>query len=152
MLIERMYVRCPVDKESVSDPRVFVCGQITKVDSFKKTVKIKIFDPFSYLIFFENLPKGEIEVPEGMVQHCSFFVDSIVFARNRPCKILSCVKAKDGFYCYYLQDVDSKEVFGASERNIIAAFNNGRVDPAEQLKNYEFQNPCWFLGHSIMVS
>ena len=150
MLIERMYVRCPVDKESVSDPRVFVCGQITKVDSFKKTVKIKIFDPFSYLIFFENLPKGEIEVPEGMVQHCSFFVDSIVFARNRPCKILSCVKAKDGFYCYYLQDVDSKEVFGASERNIIAAFNNGRVDPAEQLKNYEFQNPCWFLGHSVV--
>ena len=38
MLIEKMYVRCPADKESMSDPRVFVCGQITKVDSFKKTV------------------------------------------------------------------------------------------------------------------
>lgn len=150
MLIERMYVRCPVDKESVSDPRVFVCGQITKVDSFKKTVKVKIFDPFSYLMFFENLPKGEIEVPEGMVQHCSFFVDSIVCARNRPCKILSCVKAKDGFYYYYLQDVDSKEVFRSSERNIIAAFNNGRVDPTEQLKNYELQNPQWFLGRAIV--
>ena len=38
MLIEKMYVRCPADKESMTDPRVFVCGQITKVDSFKKTV------------------------------------------------------------------------------------------------------------------
>ena len=41
MLIEKMYVRCPADKESISDPRIFVCGQITKVDSFKKTVRVK---------------------------------------------------------------------------------------------------------------
>ena len=150
MLIEKMYVRCPADKESISDPRVFVCGQITKVDSFKKTVRVRIYDPFSYLLFFEDLPKGEIEIPESMVQRCTFFLGSVVFVKNRQCKVLSCVRAKDGFYYYYLQDVDSKEVFRQCERNIIAAFNNGRIDPAEQLKKYEFQNPCWFLGHSVV--
>ena len=106
MLIEKMYVRCPADKESLTDPRVFVCGQITKVDNFKKTVRVRIYDPFSYLQFFEDLPKGEIELPESMVQHCTFFIGSVVFAQNRSCKVLSCVKAKDGFYNYYLQNVE----------------------------------------------
>ena len=62
MLVEKMYVRCPADKESMTNPRVFVCGQITKVDQFKKTVKVRIHDPLSYLMFFENLPKGEMEI------------------------------------------------------------------------------------------
>lgn len=150
MLIEKMYVRCPADKESVSDPRVFVCGQITKVDSFKKTVRVRIYDPFSYLLFFENLPKGEIELPGSMVQRCTFFLGSEVFFKTRQCKVLSCVKAKDGFYYYYLQDTESKEIFRQCEKNIIAAFNNGKINPAEQLKKYEFQNPCWFLGHSVV--
>ena len=74
MLVEKMYVRCPADKESMTDPRVFVCGQITKVDQFKKTVKVRIYDPLSYLMFFENLPKGEIEIPQSMAQRCTFFL------------------------------------------------------------------------------
>lgn len=150
MLMEKMYVRCPADKESISDPRVFVCGQVIKVDSFMKTVRVKIFDPFSYLLFFEDLPRGEIEIPESMVQRCTFFLGSYVFVKKRQCTVLSCVKTKDGYYYYYLQDVDTKEVFRQCEKNIIAAFNNGRVDPAEQLKKYEFQNPCWFFGHSVV--
>lgn len=150
MLVEKMYVRCPADKESMTDPRVFVCGQITKVDQFKKTVKVRIYDPLSYLMFFENLPKGEIEIPKSMAQRCTFFLGSSVFAKNRRCKVLSCVRAKDQFYYYYLQDEESKEIFRQCEKNIVAAFNNGRVDPTEQLKRYEFQNPCWYLGHSIV--
>ena len=150
MLIEKMYVRCPVDKESLIDPRVFVCGQITKVDNFKKSVRVRIYDPFSYLLFFEDLPKGEIELPEGMVQRCTFFLGSIVLVKNQSCKVLSCVKAKDEFYYYYLQNVESKEVFRLSEKSIVATFNNGWVDPSVQLKKYEFQNPCWFLGHSVV--
>ena len=148
MLVEKMYVRCPADKESMTDPRVFVCGQITKVDQFKKTVKVRIHDPLSYLMFFENLPKGEMEIPQSMAQRCTFFLGSSVFAKNRRCKVLSCVRAKDQFYYYYLQDEESKEIFRQCEKNIVAAFNNGRVDPTEQLKRYEFQNPCWYLGRS----
>lgn len=150
MLIEKMYVRCPADKESVSNPRVFVCGQVTKVDSFKKTVQVRIYDPFSYLLFFEDLPKGEIEIPESMAQRCTFFLGSVVLFKNRQCKVLSYVRAKDDFYYYYLQDVDSKKVFRQCEKTIIASFNNGRINPAEQLKKYEFQNPCWFLGHAVV--
>ena len=108
MLMEKMYVRCPADKESMSDPRVFVCGQVVKNDKFKKTVRVKIYDPCSYLVFFEDLPRGEIELPESMVQRCAFFLGSVVFIKNHQCKVLSCMRAKDDFYYYYLQDVNSK--------------------------------------------
>ena len=150
MIVEKMYVRCPADRESITDPRVFVCGQVIKVDHFKKTVKVKIYDPFSYLLFFEDLPKGEIEVFEGLVQHCSFFVESVVFYKEFSYKVLSCVKEKDGYFYYYLQNEKTKEISRASEKDIVAPFNNGKVDPAEQLRKYEFQNPCWFLGHFIV--
>lgn len=149
-MIENIYVRCPADKESMTDPRVFVCGQVKKIDEFKKTVRVKIYDPFSYLIFFEDLPRGEIEIPEGLVQRCTFFLGSVVVFKGSECKVLSYVKTKDGYFYYYLQNEKTKEVFRACEKNIVAAFNNGRVDPTEQLKRYEFQNPCWFLGHSVV--
>ena len=105
MLKEKMYVRCPADKESISDPRVFVCGQVLKVDGFKKTVRVKIFDPFTHLLFFEDLPRGEIEITESLAQHCTFFLSSFVFVRNRQCKGLSSTKKDDGYYYYYLQNM-----------------------------------------------
>lgn len=150
MLLGKMYVRCPADQEYPTDPRVFICGQITRVDEFGRTVKVRIYDPFSYLVFFENLPKGEIILPEWMVQRCVFFIDSIVIVNNCECKVLSYSKNKDGYFYYYLQNVKTKAVFRECETNIIVAFNNGHVDPAAQLKRYEFQNPSWFLGHAVV--
>lgn len=41
MLSTGMYVRCPADKENMAEPRAFICGQIIKVDEFKKTVVVK---------------------------------------------------------------------------------------------------------------
>ena len=76
-----------------------------------------------------------------MVQHCTFFLDSIVLVEKRQCKVRFCTKEDDEFYYYYLQDINSKEVFYVSEKEIIASFNNGRLDPSRQLKTYEFQNP-----------
>ena len=54
MLSERMYVRCPADIESATDPRVFVCGQVIRIDDFKKTVTVKIHDPFHFLLFLQH--------------------------------------------------------------------------------------------------
>jgi len=150
MISEKMYVRCPADKESMTDPRIFVCGQVIKKDRFKKTVTVRINDPFKYMLFFEDLPQGTIEIPESMVDHCSMFIGSLVVAKGKMCKILSSQTAKDRYYYYYVQDVEEKKVFKVSERDIIASFNNGRIDPAIQLQRYEFQNPCWYLGRTVV--
>lgn len=145
-----MYVRCPADRESISDPRVFVCGQIMSIDEFQQTVMVKIHDPFNFLLFFEDLPKGIIELPIDLVEHCSMFVGSEVIVKGEVCKVLSDRMGKDGYYNYYVQIVKDKSILRVSEKSIIASFTNGRVDPAKQLKKYEFQNPCWYMGHTVV--
>ena len=152
MLNKKMYVRCPADLESFTDPRVVICGQVKEIDEFKGTAKITVNDPFGHIVFFENLPKKEIEVPIKAAQHCTLFVGSLVVYRPNcaRCSVLCYTKGKDGFYYYHLQDVANKTVFKTCETDIIAPFNNGRVDPAEQLKNYEFQNPSWYIGHAVV--
>lgn len=150
MLKAKMYVRCPADIESENEPRVFVCGQIIKVDEFKRTVTVRIHDPFGYLQFFEDLPKGVIELPLGSVDRCSFFTDSKVVLEGSVHKVLSCQKNKDDYNNYYVQNEENKAVLKVAETEIIAAFNNGQIDPSIQLKRYEFQNPAWYLGRSVV--
>lgn len=150
MMKSKMYVRCPADIESVNEPRVFVCGQITGIDEFKKTVSVKINDPFGVLLFFENLPKGTIELPIGSVERCRIFINSVVLIKGEQHKILSCQSGIDGFFYYYVQNLEDKGIKKVSEREIVAAFNNGQVDPCTQMRNYEFQNPAWYLGRAVV--
>lgn len=146
-----MYVRCPADQESMYEPRIFVCGQIINIDEFKRTVSVKVHDPFGHLLFFEDLPKGVIELPLGSVDRCSFFIGSIVVYKGSSYKVLSCQKCKDDYYKYYIQNFDDTSVVKVPEADVIAAFNNGQVDPCVQLKNYEFQNPAWYLGRAVVA-
>lgn len=150
MLSEKMYVRCPVDLESVTDPRIFICGQITKIDEFKKTVIVKIHDPFNCLMFFENLPRGLIEIPLSAVEHCSIFIGSKVIVNGEPSIVLSKQKGPDNFYEYHIQTVKDKSIWRISEKDMVVPFNNGNVDPTVQLRRYEFQNPSWFFGHAVV--
>lgn len=150
MLKTKMYVRCPADKESIYEPRVFICGQIIRIDEFKRTVSVKINDPFEYLLFFEDLPKGTIEIPASSVVRCKLFIDSIVIYKGAQYKVLSCQKMEDEYFYYYLQNMDDKRTEKVCEKDIIASFNNGQIDPAIQIRNYEFQNPAWYLGRAIV--
>ena len=151
MLKTKMYVRCPADQENIYEPRVFVCGQIINIDEFKRTVSVKVHDPFGHLLFFEDLPKGIIELPLGSVDRCSFFIGSIVVYKGSSYKVLSCQKCKDDYYKYYIQNFDDKSVVKVPEAEAIAAFNNGQVDPCVQLKKCEFQNPAWYLGRAVVA-
>lgn len=150
MIKEKMYVRCPADYENIADPRIFVCGQVLEIDEFKKTVIVYINDPFNHMLFFKDLPQGKFELPQSAVDHCSMFIGSVVSIKGKLCKILSSQIGNDGFYIYFVQDVEDRKVFKVTERDIIAPFNNGRIDPAKQLKEYEFQHPCWYLGRTVV--
>ena len=150
MLKTKMYVRCPADIESVEDPRVFVCGQVLSIDDFKRTVSVKIHDPFEYLPLFDNLPKGIIELPINSVDRCSFFIGSTVVVNNSNYIVISCKKNKDDYHSYYVQNTDDKSIIKVLESNVIASFNNGQIDPCKQLSRYEFQNPAWYLGRTIV--
>lgn len=80
-----------------------------------------------------------------------FFIGSIVVYKGSSYKVLSCQKCKDDYYKYYIQNFDDTSVVKVPEADVIAAFNNGQVDPCVQLKNYEFQNPAWYLGRAVVA-
>ena len=145
-----MYVRCPADIESVTDPRVFVCGQITAISEFQNTLTVSIHDPFKDLVFFEELPRGTLVVPIDSAERCRLFIGSEVVYKDEQCKVLADQKREDGYYDYYLQSEKDKHVIHVCERDVVAPFNNGDIDPSRQLLKYEFQNPCWYMGHSVV--
>lgn len=149
-LLEGMYVRCPADNESAQNPRVFVCGQVQWVDEDTRTVHVMIHDPFSLASMFDDLPHGKADFPLSSVTRCSLFIGSSVVYQNRTCKVLTSCQNSFGYYEYFLQDEQAKTVLKATEGEIVASLTNGRIDPAMQLMRYEFQNPCWYLGHSIV--
>ena len=66
MLLEKMYVRCPIDHDMIN-PRDFLMGQITKIDSFEDTVEVVFNDPFNYRVYYDNFPKTA-PLPISMVQ------------------------------------------------------------------------------------
>ncbi len=150
MLGEKMYVRCPADPQSVINPRVFVCGQIVKIDNFKKTVVVKIYDPFNYRLYFQSLPEGKFEYPADTVKHCMLFIGTNVLYEKRVCRIIAVQKVDSGYYFYHIQDNKTKNICKVSESNLIASLTNGKIDPASQLKQYEFQNPNWYFGHTVV--
>ena len=150
MFKKNMYVRCPADIESAVNPRVFVCGQIASISEFQNTLTVTIHDPFNNLMFFEDLPRGTVEIPITSAERCTLFIGSEVVYQNERYKVLAEQCAEDGYYYYYIQSEKEKEVIRVCESSIVAAFNNGNIDPSRQLTNYEFQNPCWYMGHAVV--
>ena len=149
MLKEKMYVRCPIDHDMIN-PRDFLMGQIIKIDSFADTVEVVFNDPFNYRFYYDGFPKSA-PLPTSMVQRCQFFTGSIVLYEKEKYRVVACVKNEDSFYDYYIENLYDKELVRASENKIIAPFTIGKVDPASQLQKYEFQNPCWIFGRSIVT-
>lgn len=144
-----MYVRCPIDHDMIN-PRDFLMGQIVKIDNFAETVEVVFNDPFNYRVYYDSFPKSA-PLPTSMVQRCQFFVGSIVIYEKEKYKVVACVKKKESYYDYYIENIYDKTLIFVPESRIIAPFTVGKVDPAVQLQNYEFQNPCWLFGRSIVT-
>lgn len=149
MLLEKMYVRCPIDYDMIN-PRDFLMGQISKIDSFADIVEVVFNDPFDYRVYYNSFPKTA-PLPTSMVQRCQFFVGSTVLYEKEKYKVIACVKKEDKYYDYYIENIYDKTLICVPENRIIAPFTVGKVDPASQLQNYEFQNPCWLFGRSIVT-
>ena len=149
MLLEKMYVRCPIDHDMIN-PRDFLMGQIAKIDNFAETVEVVFNDPFNYRVYYDSFPKSA-PLPTSMVQRCQFFVGSININEKEKYKVVACVKKKESYYDYYIENIYDKTLIFVPESRIIAPFTVGKVDPAVQLQNYEFQNPCWLFGRSIVT-
>lgn len=149
MLLEKMYVRCPIDHDMIN-PRDFLMGQIIKIDTFAQTVEVVFNDPFNYRVYYDSFPKSA-PLPISLVQRCQFFVGSVVYYAKEKYKVVACEKREDSYYEYYIENLYDKELVKVPENQIVAPFTVGKVDAASQLQKFEFQNPCWIFGRSIVT-
>ena len=143
------YVRCPVDFDDMENPRKFAIGKIKEIDTFNETAKIVFEDPFGVRNYFEDIPKTLNEVPLDMINHCSILIGAEIIYKNKDYKILDYKKTDDEYY-NYIYDENTKNHLVVSEKDITASFISGNANPVDQMKNFELQNPCWYLGRQVV--
>ena len=150
MIKEGMFVRCPIDREYPQNPRVFLTGKVVSVNTFNETAHIIFLDPFGCKKYFDYIPAEVEEVPIEALDHCHLFKGSVVKNGRKEATIVEYRGNSEDFYEYYLLDNNSKEYSCVNEVELIASFFSGSANPTMQLKRYEFQNPCWYLGRQIV--
>ena len=150
MIKEGMFVRCPIDREHPNNPRVFATGKVISINTFNESAHIKFFDPFDQKKYFEYIPDEVLEAPIAALDHCHLFKNSLVKYNKKTATVVEYKGTEDDYYDYYLNDVQTKGYICVSEKDITASFISGSANPIHQLKKYEFQNPCWYLGRQIV--
>mgnify|MGYP004454801005 FL=1 len=150
MIKEGMFVRCPIDREYPHNPRVFATGKVISINLFNETAHIEFSDPFDQKKYFEYIPDEVQEAPLEALDHCHLFKNSVVKYGRKTAIVVEYKGKEDELYDYYLQDSTTKEYCLVNEKELMASFISGSANPTHQLKKYEFQNPCWYLGRQIV--
>ncbi len=150
MIKEGMFVRCPIDKEHPDNPRVFATGKVISINTFNESAHIIFFDPFDQKKYFEYIPDEVREAPISALDHSHLFKNTLVKVNKKSVTVVEYKSTEDDYFDYYLNDVQTKEYICVSEKDITASFLSGSANPTHQLKKYEFQNPCWYLGRQIV--
>lgn len=150
MIKQGLFVRCPIDLEHPSEPRIFATGKVVSVNDFNESAHIVFEDPFGYRKYFDFIPKEVLEVPLNILDHCHIFKGSKVKQENVAAEIVEYKVREDGGYDYYICEETTKKYKCIGEEKITASFFSGAANPVHQLINYEFQNPCWYLGRQIV--
>lgn len=145
-----MFVRCPIDREYPHNPRVFATGKVISINLFNETAHIEFSDPFDQKKYFEYIPDEVQEAPLEALDHCHLFKNSVVKYGRKTAIVVEYKGKEDELYDYYLQDSTTKEYCLVNEKELMASFISGSANPTHQLKKYEFQNPCWYLGRQIV--
>ena len=143
-----MYVRFPFDYEDDNDPREFLMGQIFSVNELKNTAIVKVKDPFGYRKFYDYV-HNEYEISLSKLDRCTSGIDAHVKYKLKEYVVLT-YESGDSFFIYYIQDISSKAIVVAVEKDIDIPFNCMDISPLIQFKKYEFQNPAWYIGRSIV--
>lgn len=157
MIKEGMFARCPIgkyskaaDEHEKAEPRDFALGIVRSVDEFSRTADISFMDPFNYKVFYDSVPTKISNISLDDVERCTISNGSHVRYNHRSMTVVGCDNNGDGYYSYYLQDNETKEIVKVQEYEIDAPFTAGESDPIVQMKHYEFQNPCWYMGRQVV--
>lgn len=144
-----MYVRCPFDREHPRLPRDFITGQIIETDKIANTVTVAFRDPFHFRAYYEKIPEEPIVCQTQLLSRVRAYRGTEVFYGGESYMVMSVSKEGD-WYFYYIQNGLTGHTVRVCESEVMIPFTAGRVSPVEQLRKYEFQNPVWYMGKSVV--
>lgn len=76
---------------------------------------------------------------------------AIVLYRGQRHRILSGKLDKGtDLYWYHIYSLSEDIVTHVPETELMASFNDSYINPREQMASYEFQNPVWFFGRTVV--
>jgi len=141
-----MFVRCSIDNEKY--PRDFAIGKVKAVDEFSELAEVEFNDITGVGVFYPRPENKQYNIKT--VSHCKIRIGATIEYKSKKYVIKACKLNKDnGMYCYYMQSEEGTIEY-APENLLSCSYNDGYVHPIEQLKHYEFQNPMWFCGRSVV--
>lgn len=141
-----MFVRCSIDNEKY--PRDYAIGKVKAINEFSELVDVEFNDTTGVGVFYPKPENRQYKL--DMVSHCKIRVGAAVQYKRKNYKVKACKLNKNSeMYCYYIQSEEDTIEY-VPENLVECSYNDGDVRPLEQLKHYEFQNPMWFCGRSVV--
>ncbi len=149
LMIKGCYYRCPVAIEAGDSiyPRFFVMAQLIEYNELADAVKMKMHDLIGTKAYYRNILNRDV-FKASSVCRCSAVKGGLVECAQGKGNILAKVNSTDKSLPYeYFIKLHSGEIIRENETNLKIEFSQMDFSPAEQLRNYEFQHPTWFINH-----
>ncbi len=141
-----MFVRCATDDEEFS--RDFAIGKIKLINEFSELAYVEFYDICGVSVFYPKPESKEYDI--NKVSHLKIRTGATIKYKKEKYVVKAYKKNKeDGLFYYYIQS-NRDDIKYVPESVLETSYNEGDVWPLEQLKNYEFQNPIWFFGRSVV--
>ena len=142
------YYRCPIPIDEDDDPpRFFVLAQVTEYHEVADAVRIKLHDLLGSKAYYGDIFRQDVFKAQALTR-CEAMPGGVVEGQWGKGTIVSRIKkgySKDDPYWYWIKLSNGKYV-KACETDLRIEYSQMNYSPKNQLRNYEFQNPMWFLN------
>lgn len=149
-MIKGCYYRCPIVIEEGDDefPRFFVLAQVIEYNELADAIKVKMHDLLGSGEYYSNIFVHNVFRADA-VTRCEAIPGGVVESTHGRGTILARAAepySEDQPYWYWIKLPDGK-VIKECETALKIEYSQMNYSPVKQFRNYEFQNPTWFLNH-----
>ena len=149
-MIKGCYYRCPIVIEEGDDefPRFFVLAQVIEYNELADAIKVKMHDLLGSGEYYSNIFVHNVFRADA-VTRCEAIPGGVVESTHGRGTILARAAepySEDQPYWYWIKLPNGK-VIKECETALKIEYSQMNYSPVKQFRNYEFQNPTWFLNH-----
>ena len=144
------YYRCPIVIEKGDElfPRLFVLAQVIEYNELSDAVRVKMHDLLGSEQYYGHIFQNNVFRANDVVRCEAITGGSVDCALGRGSVISRAEEPYSEFkpYWYWIK-LSNGKIIKECETNLRIEYSQMNYSPIKQFRNYEFQNPTWFLNH-----